>query len=99
MDQLREWCALDNPVLIDDAASVMTADEDAFDVTEAFDEGVDYGILDDDDMDEPTDNEDPVLAAAAACIRAGRRGDEIAAACRENKARNTLQCACPRGYH
>lgn len=42
----------------DDAASVMTADEDAFDVTEAFDEGVDYGILDDDADDPTTDNED-----------------------------------------
>ncbi len=33
----------------DDAASVMTADEDAFDVVEAFDEGVDYSILDNPD--------------------------------------------------
>jgi len=30
----------------DDDASVRTADEDAFDVTEAFDDGVDYSILD-----------------------------------------------------
>jgi len=37
----------------------MTADEDAFDVTEAFDDHVDYGILDSDvDADEPTDYED-----------------------------------------
>ncbi|KAF5840678.1 hypothetical protein DUNSADRAFT_15920 [Dunaliella salina] len=46
---------------MDDAASVMTADEDAFDVTEAFDEGVDYGILDDDDMDAP-DHEDVLVS-------------------------------------
>jgi hypothetical protein len=45
----------------------MTADEDAFDVTEAFDDGVNYGILDDDDddadLDEPTDNEDVSLSS------------------------------------
>ena len=29
-----------------DTVSVRTADEDAFDVTEAFDDGIDYDILD-----------------------------------------------------
>lgn len=43
----------------------MTADEDAFDVTEAFDDGVDYGILDD-DGDEPTDTDE--VCVVCACV-------------------------------
>lgn len=48
----------------EDAVSVMTADEDAFDVTEPFDEGVDYGILDEPDATIGGPESGPAGAAA-----------------------------------